>query len=119
MRANWVTIDSTDEYVLIRDVGPWDVHMSVTNDAEAVVKALVATGHLGTRKLFYIDSDGRTDRLLVENGEFAGFKREGLPKRQPRDYIADPDRLIVKATPHDDNAFWNAFRKRNPDWRGD
>ena len=54
-------------------------------------------------------------RLLVENGEFAGFKREDLPKRQPRDYFTDP----TAATPRDDNAFWNAFRKRNPDWRGD
>lgn len=76
--ANYKILRDCPSFVLIQDMGPWNQHKSVTNDAESVVEEL-APG-LGDRKLFYIDSDGRTDRLLVKDGKFAGFKRE-----EPRD----------------------------------
>jgi hypothetical protein len=114
-KANWVTIEIDNAFVLIRDIGPWDTHLSVTNDAENVVKEVVATGYLGDRKLFYVDSDGRTDRLLVKNGEFDGYSREELPERTPKDYAVVPPVVA----PRDENAFWNKFRKNNPNWRGD
>lgn len=74
---SFIIIESTPKYLLIRDVGPWEFHQSVTNGAEIVVEAL--RGELGDRRLYYIDSEGQTDELKVENGSFAGF-RAGGPK---------------------------------------
>lgn len=66
------TIDGMDEeVVLLRDLGPWDKHPSITNAAEAVVLEMVPV--LKGRRLEYIDSDGRRDQLLVKDGKFAGF----------------------------------------------
>jgi len=61
--------------LVIRDIGPWDEHRSVTNDAENVVQRLVYGGFLPPgRRLFYYDSIGDLDEILVEDGRFAGFK---------------------------------------------
>lgn len=62
--------------VVIRDVGPWDTFKSVTNDAEAVVRDLVASGQIKNngQRLFYFDSDGTLDELIVRNGAYFGFK---------------------------------------------
>jgi hypothetical protein len=46
-----------------------------------VVKEL--SFRLGTRQLFYIDTDGQMDELLVKNGQFAGFAPG--PKELPDD----------------------------------
>lgn len=60
--------------LVIRDVGPWDRHPTVTNDAEWVVEALVAQGRLPNgRRLWYYDSEGRLDEIIVQDGRFAGF----------------------------------------------
>ncbi len=60
--------------LLIRDLGPWDSHPSVTNDAEAVVAELAASGKLPEgRRLYYYDSDGELDELLHKDGQFLGF----------------------------------------------
>jgi len=71
MRARFVVVEDTPEVLCIRDVGG-PRHMSVTNDAEAVVESLA--GRLGNRRLEYYDSDGYPARLLVEDGKFAGFE---------------------------------------------
>jgi len=62
------------EYILIRDIGPWDKHPTVTNDAESIVETLARGCSLGSRRLFYIDSEGQIDELLHTTGKFAGFK---------------------------------------------
>lgn len=73
-----------DGSLVIRDVGPWDHHPTVTNDAEYVVSELVERGMLpGGRRLFYYDSDGNLDEIVVRDGKFAGF-RPG-PLRQARE----------------------------------
>jgi hypothetical protein len=60
--------------LVIRDLGPWDVHFTVTNDAECVVQRLLTTGALAPgQRLFYWDSEGLLDELLVKDGNFAGF----------------------------------------------
>lgn len=64
-------VEETNECVLIRDLGPWDQHMTITNGAEAVVLAMAPS--LAGRRLEYIDSEGQRDQLLVKNGKFAGF----------------------------------------------
>lgn len=68
----------TEAYLLIRDEGPWDRHATITNDAEGVVKRLVK--RLAGRGLYYIDSQGDVDEIVVRNGKFAGFYPGG-PKK--------------------------------------
>jgi hypothetical protein len=48
--------------------------MSVTNDVEAVIQNLIDSHFLTNQRLFYIDSTGRCDELLYEDGKFKGFK---------------------------------------------
>jgi hypothetical protein len=73
--ANFTIEKVTDGYIAIRDLGPWDRHMSVTNDAEGVVERLAS--RLGNRRLFYYDSGGRLDELVVRDGRFVGFAPGG------------------------------------------
>jgi len=66
------------EPLVIRDIGPWHVHPTVTNDADSVVATLVEMGHLPEgRRLFYYDSEKRRDEILVVAGRFAGFAPGG------------------------------------------
>lgn len=65
---------SDDAPLVIRDLGPWDQHPTVTNDAEGVVARLFRDGLIpGRRRLLYFDSDGNLDELLHDGGKFAGF----------------------------------------------
>ena len=60
--------------LIIRDIGPWDEFLSVTNDAEGVVEKLVESGLLNNnRRLFYYDTDNNLDELLIKDGKFVGF----------------------------------------------
>lgn len=70
-KANYQIVETTDDYVLIEDIGPWDQYMSVTNAAESVVEELADI--VGNRRLEYIDTEGQRDQLLIKDGEFAGF----------------------------------------------
>lgn len=73
VRSLWIVIETTPDVLLIKDVGHAQGMLTVTNDAEAVVETLVQDGSLGSRRLRYVDSDGRTSELLVKRGRFAGF----------------------------------------------
>jgi len=64
-------LSETKDCVLIRDIGPWDKHPTVTNAAERVVELLAPM--LRGRRLEYYDSGGYRDQLLVKDGKFAGF----------------------------------------------
>ena len=60
--------------LVIKDIGPWNRHLTVTNDAENVVQRLERQGHLPvSRRLFYYDSEGELSEILVRDGFFAGF----------------------------------------------
>ena len=75
-KANYtIEEDLEGRPLVIRDVGPWDAVPTVTNCAEAVVAELTQLGKLPTgRRLFYYDSEGSLDEILVkEYGRFAGF----------------------------------------------
>ena len=63
-------------YVLISDNSNELQTMSVTNDAENVVKYLKDNAVLiGNAILYYVDTDGRVDILEHDgNGTFTGFK---------------------------------------------
>ncbi len=61
--------ESNDKSLVIRDLDRGG--MSVTNDAENVVECLA--GELRGRRLFYYDSNGQLDELVVADGKFVGF----------------------------------------------
>lgn len=69
--AQFVFVDQTPFAIVIRDVGPWDRHFTVTNDAEGVVKRIAPI--LDGRRLFYFDSENELTELVVKDGKFAGF----------------------------------------------
>ena len=69
--AKFSIVGESDSVFLIRDLGPWDVHFTVTNDAENVVLQLAP--RLKGRKLLYFDSEGEVTELKVKDGRFAGF----------------------------------------------
>ena len=71
MKPNyWIVKDEAD-CLLIIDMGPWDVHRTVTNGAEEVVAELLPM--LGGRRLEYIDSDGYLAEIKIKDGKFDGF----------------------------------------------
>ena len=70
-KANYEILQDTPEFVLIKDIGPWDNFKTVTNAAEEVVKEMLPL--LGQRRLEYIDSEGERAVLLIKRGRFAGF----------------------------------------------
>ncbi len=67
----------TEAYVILRDLGPWTEYPTITNDADGVVRWMVKFEGLGARRLYYIDSTGQTDELLIKDGAFAGFAPGG------------------------------------------
>ena len=69
--ANYVIVQDSSDRLVIRDLGPWDQYLTVTNAAEEVVQELAR--QLKGRRLFYYDTEGQMDELLVKDGEFAGF----------------------------------------------
>lgn len=75
MNSNYQIVNiEPNKSITLRDLGPWDQFMSVTNDAEAVVQKLVRSGRLQPgMRLFYYDSEDNLDEILVRDGEFAGF----------------------------------------------
>lgn len=78
MLVNYRIENETEDYILIRDLGPHDEYKTVTNEPEWVVHHLLR--RLRGRKLYYIDSEGSTDQILIHDGRFAGFSFGG-----PRD----------------------------------
>ena len=74
-RANFTIVEENDERICLQDLGPWDRYLSITNDAEEVVRQLA--GRLRGRRLEYLDSDGELTRLVVEDGKFVGFSIPG------------------------------------------
>lgn len=69
--ANYDIVSQDEEKIVLRDIGPWEKHPTITNDAEHVVEFIAPI--LRGRHLLYYDSDGLLSKLLVENGKFVGF----------------------------------------------
>ena len=60
-----VTSNVEGKPLVIRDLGPWDQHMTVTNDVERVVEDLFERGLLTPgRQLLYFDSDNQLDEIV-------------------------------------------------------
>lgn len=64
-------VEAREDFVLLRDLGPWDEHQTITNGAEAVVEAVLPM--LNGRRLEYIDSYGERTQIVIKDGKFAGF----------------------------------------------
>ena len=76
-RANYEIIQETPHMVVLRDIGPWDQYLTITNAAEQVCDLLAPM--LKGRKLFYYDSEDEFCELMVADGKFAGFRHAGGP----------------------------------------
>ena len=65
--AHYEIVEATPTRIVIRDLGPWDKYMTITNAAEEVIEELRTThGPIGNRRVFYYDSAGALDELLVK-----------------------------------------------------
>lgn len=73
MQSGFCKYEVTDTRILLLDL---DQGRSVTNDAANVIEHLQSTlpGAIGPRRVFYRDTSGRFDELVVKHGVFAGFK---------------------------------------------
>lgn len=73
--ANYYVQKETETTVILVDLGPWDQHKTITNDAEFVVEELTKGKILAPQKrLLYYDSSNQLDEILHEDGKFKGFK---------------------------------------------
>lgn len=72
--ANYIVQQASETRIVLKDIGPWDRYMTVTNAAEAVVAELDRNYGIGDRRVFYFDSEGELTELLVMGGRFAGFR---------------------------------------------
>lgn len=70
--VNYIIIEDEIDHVCIKDVGPWNIYLTVTNGAEIVIEELA--DKLNGRQLFYIDTEGNRDELVYSGKEFIGFK---------------------------------------------
>lgn len=65
--ANWEIISvNHGGLVVIKDVGPWDSHLTITNDAEYVYDTIskLYPGY----EIHYFDSDEELTRLFMKDG---------------------------------------------------
>lgn len=67
--------ESNDQRLVIRDLGPWNEFLTITNSVEAVVSQLRSPGILRDRRLMYYDSRGRLDEIVLNAyGRVLGFR---------------------------------------------
>ena len=72
--ARFKVIGHNDRVLAIKDIGPWDEYLTVTNDIENVVRRLYASGDLvHGQSLNVVDSEGDCDTVIHEHGEFVSF----------------------------------------------
>lgn len=73
-RANYNVILQVRDFVLIKDLGPHDQYLTITNGAESVVRELVSNGKIQSgQRLFYLDSEGEMSE--IEFHVIDGFQR--------------------------------------------
>ncbi len=82
--------------LVIRDVGPWGEHLSVTNDIEHVIEVLFTAGALYCddddsalpRRLFYFDSEGELAEACIACGKFDHFGIGGSVIKRLKEALA-------------------------------
>lgn len=73
LKANYLVREKTAERIILQDLGPWDQYATITNAAENVIAEVERLYGIGTRQVFYYDSEGELTELLVKDGRFVGF----------------------------------------------
>jgi hypothetical protein len=63
-----------ENFLVLEDTGPWNLHLTMTNGAVLVAESVGP--ELGNRRLFYFDSHGDLDEMLIHNGAFVGFAHD-------------------------------------------
>lgn len=71
-RAVYSMVEVTDEKVVVRDIGDHSAVLTITNDAEEVVKELYAQH--GEKRFFYYDSMSELTELVHVMGMFTWFR---------------------------------------------
>lgn len=73
--TNFKVVAADSDSITIRDLGPWDKFMTVTNAPEDAITRLIDSGvlHDGQRLLYY-DSSGDLDEIVWDNATFRGFR---------------------------------------------
>jgi len=75
MKAVFKIVENNNSYILIEDLANQLNTMSITNDAEDVIKYLTEKYNIQNKVIYYIDTDNRVDILEHDNfGNFTGFK---------------------------------------------
>jgi len=74
--ANFVIVarECDRETITLRDIGPHDKYLTITNDIEGVISRLQKNGMLWRkRRLFYYDSEDEFVEVKVSRGKFQSF----------------------------------------------
>lgn len=69
-QARYHILSATPERIVLQDLGPWDMHPTITNAAEEVLAALQPDRG---QRVFYWDSLGELTELLHEGAAFLGY----------------------------------------------
>lgn len=66
--ANWdvISVNHDEKRVVLKDVGPWDSHLTITNDAEYVYEWI--NRWVPGYEIQYFDSDEELTRLFMKDG---------------------------------------------------
>lgn len=73
--ASFEIVEQTAQAVTLRDLGPWDKYLTITNAAEEVVEDLSRKGVIKEgQRLLYYDSENELTELLHKEGKFVGFR---------------------------------------------
>lgn len=70
-QASWYVKSNKPDVIHIIDESNDTGSVSVTNDAENVVRAVV--DRFGNKRILYTDTMGNVDELVHDNGVFTGF----------------------------------------------
>ena len=105
MHATYTT--RTLNLCAITDIGPHDMHRTVTNDIEHVLADLVERGQLvpghPLQRVICCDSEGYWDRVIIDDRcRFVKFLPIGKPEKWEGTYSGE--------------GFQAAQREANPDW---
>ena len=73
MYIRYDIIQATETCIVLKDLGPWDRYMTITNAAEHVIEDMQRIFIIGNRRIFYYDSEDELTELLVKDGRFAGL----------------------------------------------
>ena len=71
-RSNYVINSEDENQIVLKDLGPWDQYLTITNDAENIIEELSAEQK--EKIIYYFDSNSVLTELLVLDGKLKGFR---------------------------------------------